>query len=56
MTKKDKSVKKSPNLRVPGFEEDWETVGFGSYISFKTTNSFSRENLNYGNGCKVRCN
>ena len=50
MTKKDKSVKKSPNLRFPGFEEDWETVGFGSYISFKTTNSFSRENLNYGNG------
>lgn len=40
----------SPNLRFPGFEEDWETVGFGSYISFKTTNSFSRENLNYGNG------
>ena len=37
-------------MRFPGFEEDWETVGFGSYISFKTTNSFSRENLNYGNG------
>ena len=30
MTKKDKSVKKSPNLRFPGFEEEWELETLGN--------------------------
>ena len=29
---------------------DWEEVKFSNLYSFKTTNSFSRKNLNYENG------
>ncbi len=29
---------------------DWKTKKFGEIFSFRTTNSFSRENLNYDNG------
>jgi type I restriction enzyme S subunit len=47
-----KRVKRSnvPNLRFPGFEEDWQATRFSNVVDFKITNSFSRENLNYLNG------
>lgn len=45
--KEYKSVPKVPNLRFPGFTEEWETKKLGEIADFKVTNSFSRENLNY---------
>lgn len=39
-----------PSLRFPEFEGDWIETTFGSHYSFKTTNSFSREKLNYEEG------
>lgn len=39
-----------PKLRFPEFKGNWEEKKFNSLYSFKSTNSFSRENLNYENG------
>lgn len=39
-----------PKLRFPEFKKDWENKSFNSLYTFKSTNSFSRENLNYENG------
>ncbi|MFV0571299.1 MAG: restriction endonuclease subunit S [Xanthomarina gelatinilytica] len=39
-----------PNLRFPGFDGEWEERKFNSIYSFKKTNSYSRENLNYEKG------
>jgi len=36
-----------PKLRFPGFEDSWTNEKMGKLFSFKVTNSFSRENLNY---------
>lgn len=36
-----------PNLRFQEFEKDWEAIKFGKLYKFYTTNSLSRENLNY---------
>ncbi len=41
---------KIPKLRFSGFYGEWEEKKFGKVFSFKTTNSFSRDNLNYENG------
>ena len=40
----------TPTLRFPEFKGEWELKKFGEVANFKVTNSFSRENLNYGNG------
>lgn len=37
-------------MRFPGFEREWETKKLGDVMSFKVTNSFSREILNYEAG------
>ena len=50
MAKQDKSVNNFPNLRFPGFEDEWEVKKLGAVMDFKVTNSFSRENLNYEKG------
>jgi type I restriction enzyme S subunit len=39
-----------PALRFPEFKGEWESHKMGEVYSFKVTNSFSRENLNYENG------
>lgn len=39
-----------PTLRFPEFKGEWERKKFGEVYTFKVTNSFSRENLNYENG------
>jgi type I restriction enzyme S subunit len=39
-----------PKLRFPEFKKNWENKSFNSLYTFKSTNSFSRENLNYENG------
>jgi len=39
-----------PQLRFPEFDGDWKTKKFGDIYSFKTTNSFSRDKLNYLEG------
>jgi type I restriction enzyme S subunit len=39
-----------PELCFPGFEELWIYSRMGDLFSFKITNSFSRDNLNYKNG------
>jgi type I restriction enzyme S subunit len=39
-----------PQLRFPEFTEPWLSCRLGEVFDFKVTNSFSRENLNYGNG------
>lgn len=39
-----------PNLRFPEFEGEWISNKMSDIYSFKVTNSFSRENLNYENG------
>jgi len=39
-----------PVLRFPEFEENWNEKRFENFYSFKTTNSYSRDNLNYENG------
>jgi len=36
-----------PKLRFPEFEDSWTNEKMGKLFSFKVTNSFSRENLNY---------
>lgn len=39
-----------PKLRFKGIESGWENIFYGDVYSFYTTNSFSRDNLNYENG------
>lgn len=39
-----------PKLRFPQFKENWNNDKMGNLYSFKVTNSFSRENLNYDEG------
>ncbi|WP_154859686.1 restriction endonuclease subunit S [Cyclobacterium xiamenense] len=39
-----------PDLRFPEFNENWNQKRFEEIYSFKTTNSYSRDNLNYENG------
>lgn len=39
-----------PQLRFLEFNGNWKTKEFGNLYDFKTTNSFSRDNLNYENG------
>ena len=39
-----------PQLRFPEFSGDWERKRLGEVYTFKVTNSFSRENLNYEDG------
>ena len=39
-----------PQLRFGGFDGEWEDKKYGEIYSFYTTNSLSREKLNYDNG------
>ena len=39
-----------PQLRFEGFEGEWRVVPFHKVYEFKTTNSFSRDKLNYEEG------
>ena len=39
-----------PKLRFPEFTENWNDEKMGDIYSFKVTNSFSRDNLNYEEG------
>jgi type I restriction enzyme S subunit len=39
-----------PQLRFPEFQEKWNEEKMGELYSFKVTNSFSRDNLNYEEG------
>jgi len=39
-----------PKLRFKEFSGEWEKKKFGEVFSFRTTNSFSRDNLNYEDG------
>ncbi len=39
-----------PELRFFGFDKDWEELKFGKLYSFQTTNSLSRDKLNYEEG------
>ncbi len=41
---------KIPQLRFPEFEGEWKEEKIGEIYSFKVTNSFSRDNLNYEEG------
>ncbi|MDD4236599.1 MAG: restriction endonuclease subunit S [Bacteroidales bacterium] len=40
----------TPELRFPGFEGEWNSKSFGKLVSYFSTNSFSREQLNYIEG------
>lgn len=40
----------TPQLRFPEFLDDWNEKQYSDIYSFKTTNSFSRDKLNYENG------
>lgn len=39
-----------PTLRFPEFTGEWGKMKFGDIYSYRSTNSFSRDNLNYENG------
>jgi type I restriction enzyme S subunit len=39
-----------PSLRFPEFKGEWEQKKFGDIFSFRVTNSFSRDKLNYTSG------
>ncbi len=39
-----------PSLRFPEFSGEWEKKRYNEIYSFYSTNSFSRDNLNYDNG------
>jgi len=43
-------MKNIPILRFPEFEELWNDNLFSDFYEFQTTNSYSRDNLNYENG------
>lgn len=51
MTDNIQDIKNVPELRFPEFEGEWVCKKFSSLYSFKPTNSFSREKLNYEEGC-----
>lgn len=40
----------APKLRFPEFQGEWKDESLGNVYSFKVTNSFSRDQLNYENG------
>ena len=42
--------KKTPVMRFPEFTDEWSNLKYSSIFSFRSTNSFSRENLNYTDG------
>lgn len=44
------SMSKIPKLRFKEFSGEWEEKKFGDIYSFYSTNSFSRDNLNYEQG------
>lgn len=44
------SVSLTPELRFMEFEENWNEKQYGQIFSFYSTNSFSRDNLNYESG------
>ena len=46
----NKQQGKIPQIRFPEFKELWEHKKFGDIFSFRITNSFSRDKLNYRNG------
>jgi type I restriction enzyme S subunit len=50
MKTENKKITNVPNLRFPGYTEDWHTKQLGNIMEFKTTNSFSREYLSYHTG------
>ncbi|WP_167456652.1 restriction endonuclease subunit S [Chryseobacterium flavum] len=56
MTKENKNVKNFPNsrnvpkLRFSEFSDEWENKKLGALMTFKVTNSYSRDNLNYESG------
>lgn len=39
-----------PQLRFPEFNDEWKTYRLGDFLSFYSTNSFSRSKLNYKSG------
>ena len=39
-----------PKLRFPEFQGEWDVLPFDKLYSFKVTNSFSRDKLNYEDG------
>ena len=39
-----------PELRFPEFKQEWIRKKYGDVFSFRITNSYSRENLNYDDG------
>lgn len=39
-----------PKLRFKGFNDEWENKKLGEFLTFYSTNSFSRDCLNYENG------
>jgi len=41
---------RTPKLRFKGFNDKWRNTRYGNIYTFYTTNSFSRDNLNYENG------
>ena len=43
-------LKNIPSLRFPVFDGDFEQIKFGKLYSFQTTNSLSRDKLNYEEG------
>lgn len=45
-----KELKNVPALRFPHFNENWMQKKYGEIFSFRTTNSYSREDLNYNDG------
>ncbi|WMX15920.1 restriction endonuclease subunit S [Aureispira sp. CCB-E] len=46
----DKKKKLVPALRFSEFEGEWEDIKYGNIYTFYSTNSFSRDNLNYEKG------
>ena len=43
-------VRNIPRLRFPEFEKIWDVNLFSDFYEFQTTNSYSRDNLNYEYG------
>ena len=39
-----------PKLRFKGFNDEWKEIKLGEFLTFYSTNSFSRDCLNYENG------
>lgn len=39
-----------PKLRFKGFSDEWKEIKLGEFLTFYSTNSFSRDCLNYENG------